>query len=92
MTPQLVHLPNGRLAIRIGRDAETILLAVPNMHPQTRRSERVRIFEYVLRGQLGLAMVLAETERDSIEARDRLDAKAAKATEELMSANWATAA
>lgn len=46
-----------RLAIRV--DAAT-LLAVPPMHPDTPRAVRVRVFEHVLRGQLGLAQAVAE--------------------------------
>lgn len=71
--PHLVHLPGGRLALRV--DADT-LLAVPPMHPGTARSVQERILDYVLRRQIGLAALLAEDERDRLDgvegARSRL--------------------
>lgn len=52
-----------RLAIRHG----DVLLAVPPIHPNTPREIRVRILEYVLRRQVGLAQMLAEATADDIE-------------------------
>lgn len=55
-----------KYAIRV--DADT-LLAVPPMHPATPRATRVRVLEYVLRRQIGLAHLLADDARDTIEHR-----------------------
>lgn len=63
MRPTVVHLPGGRLAIRV--DADT-LLAVPPLHPGTAPDVRAVIFEYVLRRQIGLACVLAEHDADRL--------------------------
>lgn len=63
MRPHVVHLRDGRLAVRA--DADT-LLAVPPMHPGTSGEVRARIFEYVLRRQLGLACLLAEHDADRL--------------------------
>ncbi|QJY51242.1 hypothetical protein [Pseudonocardia broussonetiae] len=64
-----------RLAIRLDDDT---LLAVPPIHPHTPRHTRVRILEYVLRRQVGLAQMLAEEAADDIEGvsreHDRLSA------------------
>lgn len=59
------HSTDGRLAIRHG----DVLLSVPPMHPNTPRDVRVRVLEYVLRRQPGLAMTLAEVTSDLIERR-----------------------
>lgn len=53
-----------RLAIRVD---EGTLLAVPPMHPETARDIRVRILEYVLRRQLGHALLLAEVTADELD-------------------------
>lgn len=64
-----------RLAIRV--DADT-LLAVPPMRPDLPREVRVKVFEYVLRGQLGLAETVAQIEADVIDGRERHDRRAAQ--------------
>lgn len=70
-----VHpLPGQRLAIRIDDDT---LLAVPPMDPRLPRTARVRILEYVLRRQPGLAHTTAQVEVDIIEARERSDGRLA---------------
>lgn len=45
-------------------------LAGPPMHPSTPSEVRVRVFEYVLTRQYGLAAELAEEARDVIERRE----------------------
>jgi hypothetical protein len=52
-----------KYAIRV--DADT-LLAVPPIHPGTSRADRVRVLEYVLRRQPGMADLLAQEARESI--------------------------
>lgn len=59
------HITTGpRLAIRLDEDT---LLAVPPIHPHTPRHVRVRILEYVLRRQVGLAQMLAESVADDLD-------------------------
>lgn len=48
-------------------------LAVPPMRRDLPSSARVRIFEYVLRRQIGLAETTAQIEADVIEGRERMD-------------------
>lgn len=63
----LVHLPNGRLAVRAG-DA---LLSVPPMHPLTTTADRARILDYVARRQPGLAFEYAQMAREAADGRER---------------------
>lgn len=59
------HIITGdRVAIRVD---DGTLLAVPPMHPRTPSTVRVQVLEYVLRRQIGLAQMLAETCADDIE-------------------------
>lgn len=44
-----------------------VRLAVPPIHPETPRKDRVRIYEYVMRRQYGLALELAKIAYDIIE-------------------------
>lgn len=57
-----------RLAIRVDGDT---LLAVPPMKYRLPSTVRVKVFEYVLRRQLGLAQALIDIENDLIEGRER---------------------
>lgn len=67
-----------RLAIRQELPSgEVLLLAVPPIPAGTPRETRVRIFEYVLCRQLGLASMLTEVEHDPI--------RPAEVTEALLS-------
>lgn len=65
-----------RLAIRM---PDGTLLSVPPMPPDTPSPVRVRVFEYVLRRQIGLAQVTAQLADDAADfegdaARNRLAA------------------
>lgn len=60
--------PGRSAAIRLDDDT---LLSVPPMHPDTPGSIRVRIFEYVLRRQVGLAWDLAVMADEEIRHRNR---------------------
>lgn len=57
---QIVRLRNGRLAIRDG----DVLLAVPPIYPGASEEVRARVFDYVARRQIGLAMIFAEPPRN----------------------------
>lgn len=59
--PLCIVMPDGRR------------LAVPPMRPDLPGSIRTVIFEYVLRGQIGLAETTAQIEADVIEGRERHD-------------------
>lgn len=61
----LVHLTDGRLALR----DRGVLLAVPPMHPDTPPEDRRRVFELVLRRLYGEAYDVAEGAREAIERR-----------------------
>lgn len=65
-----------RLAIRLD---DNTLLSVPPMRPDLPPEVRVKVFEYVLRGQLGLAETVAQIEADVIEGRERHDRRVARA-------------
>jgi hypothetical protein len=72
---KILHAQRGRpLAIRL---PDGTLLAVPPMDLRLPGSARVRIFEYVLRRQIGLAHDIAQIELDVIEGRDRADKRLA---------------
>lgn len=64
---KIVRLPHGRLAIRDG-DA---LLAVPPMRDDLPREVRTRVFDYVLRRQIGLAEMTVQIETEVMEGRER---------------------
>lgn len=65
------HIVTGdRLAIRL---ADGTLLAVPPLDPRLPRAARIRVLEYVLRRQPGLAQTVAQIELDIIEGRERAD-------------------
>lgn len=59
-----------RLAIRL---ADGTLLAVPPMRPDTPSAVRVRVFEYVLRRQPGLAEIAAQIAADAKTGGDERD-------------------
>lgn len=50
---------------------ERLLLAVPPMRRDLPREARVRILEYVIRRQIGLAETTAQIEADIIEGREQ---------------------
>ena len=52
-----------RLAIRVD---DRTLLAVPPMHPDTPRNVRIQVFELVLRRQIGLAQIVADSATDAM--------------------------
>lgn len=54
-------------SIPVRRGSEVLHYAVPPMHPNTPPWVRQRVFEYVLRGQLGLAQMHAEAATQDIE-------------------------
>lgn len=58
-----------RLAIRVDEDT---LLAVPPMDPSTPSAVRVKVFEYVLRRQPGLAQMIAEFAHDAQNERRKV--------------------
>ena len=58
--------------------ADGTRLAVPPMRRDLPTLDRVRIFEYVLRRQLGLAESTAQIAADLIEGRERRDKKLAQ--------------
>jgi hypothetical protein len=59
-----------RLAILLD---DGTLLAVPPMRPDLPSAVRVRVFEYVLRGQLGLAETVVQIESDRMDSEERHD-------------------
>lgn len=63
--PLCIVMPDGRR------------LAVPPMRRDLPGPVRVRIFEYVMRGQIGLAETTAQIEADVIEGRERHDKRLA---------------
>lgn len=58
--------PGQRLAIRHG----DVLLSVPPMNPNTPPGVRVKVFEYVLRRQIGLAQMTAQFADEADESRE----------------------
>lgn len=88
MNPQLVHLPHGRLAVRVDGDT---LLAVPPLDPRLPRFTRRQVFDAVLRRQPGLAQTIADIELDVIEGREKTVGKRASAlmAEQPYSRGWA---
>jgi hypothetical protein len=74
MSRKVLKAEHGKtLAIRVQRGAETLLLSVPPMHPQTPREIRVQVFELVLRRQYGLAEQVATDCTYDIENTKRRD-------------------
>lgn len=72
-----------RLAIiTYSPSGERLLLSVPPMHPATTPAVRQRVFEYVLRRQIGLAQMTAETASDAIEGVDAARSKLASLLQE----------
>lgn len=64
--PLCIVMPDGRR------------LAVPPMRPDFPSHIRQRIFEYVLRGQVGLADTIARIEADVMDGREKRDKRLAK--------------
>lgn len=58
--------PGQRIAIRHG----DLLLSVPPMNPSTPSAVRVKVFEYVIRRQIGLAQMCAQFADEVHEERE----------------------
>lgn len=68
-----------RLAIvALDSQGREVRLAVPPFRQDIPREARVRIFEYVLRRQIGLAQAVVDIETELLESRERAGSRIAR--------------